>query len=57
MRRGLSYYLDREGFEIRCPALGAQQQVVGASAYREGAGFGIGLERLVLALQAQGLQP
>lgn len=57
VRRGLSYYLDGEGFEVRCPGLGAQQQVVGAGAYREGAGFGIGLERLVLALQAQGRCP
>lgn len=53
VKRGLSYYLDGEGFEIRCPCLGAQQQVVGAGAYKEGAGFGIGLERLVLALLTQ----
>ncbi|NVZ23699.1 ATP phosphoribosyltransferase regulatory subunit [Pseudomonas costantinii] len=50
VKRGLSYYLEGNGFEVRCPALGAQQQVVGGGAYREGAGFGIGLERLVLAL-------
>ncbi|TVT92120.1 MULTISPECIES: ATP phosphoribosyltransferase regulatory subunit [unclassified Pseudomonas] len=50
VKRGLSYYLQGNGFEVRCPALGAQQQVVGGGAYREGAGFGIGLERLVLAL-------
>jgi histidyl-tRNA synthetase len=53
--RGLSYYLNGEGFEVRCPVLGAQKQVVGGGAYREGAGFGIGLERLVLALQRQRL--
>lgn len=52
VKRGLTYYLDGEGFEVRCPGLGAQQQVVGAGAYREGAGFGIGLERLLLALEA-----
>lgn len=51
VKRGLSYYLEGNGFEVRCPVLGAQQQVVGGGAYREGAGFGIGLERLVLALQ------
>ena len=51
VKRGLSYYLDGNGFEVRCPVLGAQQQVVGGGAYREGAGFGIGLERLVIALQ------
>ncbi|RMU76041.1 tRNA synthetase, s-II [Pseudomonas syringae pv. aptata] len=50
MKRGLSYYLEGNGFEVRCSRLGAQQQVVGGGAYREGAGFGIGLERLVLAL-------
>ncbi|NBF06565.1 hypothetical protein GV819_30285 [Pseudomonas sp. Fl5BN2] len=55
VKRGLTYYLNGEGFEVRCPSLGAQQQVVGAGAYRQGAGFGIGLERLLLALEAQGL--
>jgi histidyl-tRNA synthetase len=54
-RRGLSYYLDGVGFEMRCAELGAQQQVAGGGAYREGAGFGIGAERLLLALDAQGL--
>jgi histidyl-tRNA synthetase len=49
VKRGLSYYLEGNGFEVRCPVLGAQQQVVGGGAYCEGAGFGIGLERLVLA--------
>lgn len=52
-RRGLSYYLNGQGFEIRCAELGAQQQVVGGGAYREGAGFGIGAERLLLALKEQ----
>lgn len=52
-KRGLSYYLNGDGFEIRCPVLGAQKQVVGGGAYREGAGFGIGLERLALALSRQ----
>lgn len=54
-RRGLSYYLDGKGFEMRCTELGAQQQVVGGGAYLEGAGFGIGAERLLLAIDAQGL--
>ncbi|CAB3767185.1 ATP phosphoribosyltransferase regulatory subunit [Paraburkholderia humisilvae] len=54
-RRGLSYYLNGRGFEMRCTELGAQQQVVGGGAYREGAGFGIGAERLLLAMTAQGL--
>ncbi|PMS17724.1 hypothetical protein C0Z18_19655 [Trinickia dabaoshanensis] len=54
-RRGLSYYLDGQGFEMRCSELGAQQQVAGGGAYREGAGFGIGLDRLLLAMSAQRL--
>ncbi|WP_244140608.1 hypothetical protein [Burkholderia sp. BCC1047] len=54
-RRGLSYYLNGRGFEIRCTELGAQQQVVGGGAYQEGAGFGIGAERLLLAMTTQGL--
>ncbi|WP_175873837.1 ATP phosphoribosyltransferase regulatory subunit [Burkholderia sp. BCC0397] len=54
-RRGLSYYLNGRGFEMRCTELGAQQQVVGGGAYQEGAGFGIGAERLLLAMTAQGL--
>ena len=54
-RRGLSYYLNGMGFEMRCTELGAQQQIVGGGAYREGAGFGIGAERLLLAMVAQGI--
>jgi histidyl-tRNA synthetase len=54
-RRGLSYYLNGQGFEMRCKELGAQQQVAGGGAYREGAGFGIGVERLLLAMLAQRL--
>jgi histidyl-tRNA synthetase len=50
-RRGLTYYLGGNGFEARCPVLGAQKQVVGGGAYAEGAGFAIGLERLALALK------
>jgi histidyl-tRNA synthetase len=47
-KRGLAYYVD-DGFEIRCPILGAQKQVCGGGRYAEGAGFAIGLDRLVLA--------
>jgi histidyl-tRNA synthetase len=54
-QRGLSYYLGGQGFEMRCAELGAQQQVAGGGAYREGAGFAIGAERLLLAMTAQGL--
>lgn len=55
-RRGLSYYLNGLGFEIRCAGLGAQKQVLGGGAYREGAGFGIGAERLLLALKTQQIE-
>ncbi len=55
-RRGLSYYLNGQGFEIRCPELGAQKQVLGGGAYAEGAGFGIGCERLLQALKQQALR-
>ena len=55
-KRGLSYYLGGRGFEVRCTELGAQQQVAGGGAYREGAGVGIGAERLQLAMAAQELE-
>jgi histidyl-tRNA synthetase len=54
-KRGLAYYT-ADGFEIRCPILGAQKQVCGGGRYAEGAGFAIGLDRIVLArtLEASG---
>lgn len=51
-KRGLAYYVE-DGFEIRCPILGAQKQVCGGGRYAEGAGFAIGLDRLVLANQLE----
>lgn len=48
VKRGLSYYTDT-GFEIAIPSLGAQKQVVGAGPYKQGIGFAIGLDRLLLA--------
>jgi len=47
VKRGLAYYLG-EGFEISCPALGAQKQVCGGGTYAEGIGFAIGVDRLML---------
>lgn len=47
VRRGLAYYVT-EGFEIAVPALGAQKQVVGGGAYRQGIGFAVGFDRLML---------
>jgi histidyl-tRNA synthetase len=49
--RGLAYYVG-DGFEISCRQLGAQKQVVGGGSYPEGAGFAIGVERLILAAAA-----
>lgn len=48
--RGLAYYTDASGFEVRIPSLGAQQQVLGGGPYAEGMGFAIGLDRLLLAI-------
>jgi histidyl-tRNA synthetase len=48
VKRGLSYYTG-EGFEISVPALGAQKQVVGGGSYKQGVGFAIGFDRLMLA--------
>lgn len=48
VKRGLAYYVE-DGFEISCPALGAEKQVCGGGAYKEGIGFAIGVDRLMLA--------
>lgn len=47
VKRGLSYYVE-EGFEISIPSLGAQKQVVGGGRYKEGIGFAVGFDRLML---------
>jgi histidyl-tRNA synthetase len=47
VKRGLAYY-EGDGFEIICPELGAQKQVCGGGAYKEGIGFAIGVDRLML---------
>jgi histidyl-tRNA synthetase len=49
VRRGLGYYVE-DGFEAVCPQLGAQKQIAGGGRYREGVGWAIGLDRLLLAL-------
>ncbi len=48
VERGLSYYT-QNGFEISVPSLGAQKQVVGGGSYKQGIGFAIGFDRLMLA--------
>ncbi len=47
-KRGLDYYTEGQGFEIKCPELGAQEQIVGGGAYDGGIGFAIGIDRLML---------
>lgn len=47
VKRGLDYYTEA-GFEISVPTLGAQQQVVGGGRYKQGIGFAIGFDRLML---------
>jgi histidyl-tRNA synthetase len=47
VERGLAYYVEN-GFEISCPELGAQKQVVGGGAYKQGIGFAVGFDRLAL---------
>jgi len=48
VKRGLSYYVE-EGFEVSVPKLGAQKQVVGGGRYKQGIGFAVGFDRLMLA--------
>lgn len=48
VKRGLSYYTGN-GFEVAIPSLGAQKQVVGAGPYKQGIGFAVGVDRLLLA--------
>lgn len=48
VQRGLGYYTE-EGFEIECPSLGTQKQIAGGGKYKEGIGWAIGVERLILA--------
>ena len=45
--RGLGYYT-ADGFEISVPDLGAQKQVAGGGAYKQGIGLAIGFDRLML---------
>ena len=46
--RGLSYYTGGKGFEISCPKLGSQKQIIGGGSYDGGVGFAIGVDRLLL---------
>lgn len=52
VQRGLNYYT-QNGYECESDILGAQKQIAGGGSYKEGTGWAIGLERLLLALQMQ----
>lgn len=45
--RGLSFYKDDKGFEIKAPELGSSQQICGGGIYEGGLGFAIGIDRLI----------
>jgi histidyl-tRNA synthetase len=49
VKRGLTYYVE-DGFECSVTTLGAQAQIAGGGKYREGSGWAIGIDRLVLAI-------
>lgn len=49
VKRGLGYYI-ADGFEANCSILGAQKQIAGGGRYKEGIGWALGVERLLLAL-------
>lgn len=53
VKRGLSYYVE-DGFEAEVASLGAQKQVAGGGRYKDGIGWGIGVDRLMLALGGSG---
>ena len=40
-----------DGFEISIPSLGAQKQILGGGKYKEGIGFAIGFDRLMLKMK------
>lgn len=49
VKRGLLYYTE-DGFEVECGNLGAQKQVLGGGTYKEGCGFAIGIDRIVVSI-------
>lgn len=48
VKRGLDYYVE-DGFEAEVESLGAQKQIAGGGRYREGVGWAIGLDRMLLS--------
>lgn len=47
VKRGLSYYTE-DGFEVENASLGTQKQIAGGGRYKEGIGWAIGLDRVLL---------
>lgn len=45
--RGLDYYEENSGFEIRCEELGSAAQICGGGSYEGGIGFAIGVCRIL----------
>lgn len=52
VKRGLTYYVE-DGFECKVSNLGTQSQIAGGGSYREGCGWAIGIDRLVLSLMKE----
>jgi histidyl-tRNA synthetase len=50
--RGIGYYTE-DGFEVECSVLGAQKQVAGGGRYKQGIGWAVGVDRLLLAKEKQ----
>lgn len=49
VKRGIGYYT-KNGFEVECKSLGAQKQIAGGGSYKEGVGWAIGIDRLILSI-------
>lgn len=47
IKRGIGYYTE-DGFEAECDMLGAQKQIAGGGRYKEGIGWAIGVDRVML---------
>ena len=53
VKRGLGYYI-QDGFEVKFDELGAQKQLAGGGIYKQGVGWAIGIDRLLIALSVNG---
>lgn len=46
--RGLSFYNEDKGFEISCDLLGSSKQICGGGSYKDGVGFALGIDRIII---------